>query len=154
MLTASHMAHDLMPAATPSALANLYCKPGASPEVDELRTASQFAPLAMAAYGTLYYVYANPLPSAMFDLCCGLCCGPRAAVERPRSAPQSVVAQAFKFDPTAIMNKAAICAIAGIAHDDLKYVNSLNEFNKQSPYFIALHRESRSVVVSIRGTFR
>lgn len=58
------------------------------------------------------------------------------------------------FDPTKVMTKAAVCEIASIEERDLKHVESVNTFNKQAPYFIALHRQSRTIVVSIRGTLR
>jgi hypothetical protein len=156
MLTLSHMARDLMPSQTPEAIVRLYCKAGRPVSVAELRTAAEFATFAMAAYGTLYYVYASHnKTTACCQLCCRACCSCGQSV--PEGGNRSVfeqVTQLPDFDPAKGMTKAAICEIANIPVRDLKIVESADLFNKQAPYFIALHRESQSVVVSVRGTLR
>lgn len=52
------------------------------------------------------------------------------------------------------MNQTAICDIAGVAREDLVYVSNSNKFNETVPYFIALDKGSKVIVVSIRGTLR
>lgn len=155
MLTPSHMARDLMPSQTPESIVRLYCKPGRPVTVGDLSTAAEFAPYAMAAYGTLYFVYASRNRTTA---CCRLCfraC--RSCGQAGMGGKASVFEQTIRlpdFVPTKVMTKAAVCEIAKIHERDLKHVESTNTFNKQAPYFIALNRESRTVVVSIRGTLR
>lgn len=156
MLTPSHMARDLMPSQAPESIIRLYCKPGRPVAASELSTAAEFAPYAMAAYGSLFYVYASRnRTSACCQLCLRACCS--CCMSDVAAGKVSVFEQDInlpKFDPSRVMTKAAVCEIANINERDLKHVESSNSFNKQAPYFIALNRDSRTVVVSIRGTFR
>eukprot|EP00892_Ulva_mutabilis_P011439 jgi/Ulvmu1/8668/UM047_0006.1 len=173
MLTGSHLAHELRPHEPVSALAAQYCKQGRPATGDDLRLVTDIAPFAMAAYGTLFYVYVNPQPTALANFCCHavcLCCGRgrgrsssggAAAIPpgSPAAAAAAVVAAerrgpfGMELDPTRVMTKAAVSAIAGVPARDVKHLSSTNSFNMQAPYFLALHRASRSVVVSVRGTF-
>lgn len=155
MLTPSHMARDLMPSLTPESLVRLYCKPGRHVAFGDLSTVAGFAPYAMAAYGTLYYVYASRnRTGACCQLCCRVCCSCGQADMGNKVSLFEQDIQLPAFDPTKVMTKAAVCEIANIDERDLKHVESTNTFNKQAPYFIALNRGSRTVVVSIRGTLR
>lgn len=176
MLTGSHIAHDICPQEDVTDLTRRYCKPGQPVAPAELRSVADVAPFAMAAYGTLYYVYVNRQPLAIANFCCRAfcgCCGDRrdGAAAPASGAPQSpgaaIAAAAategagrrrggfgLELDPTRVLTKAAVSAIAGVPPSDVRHLSSVNSFNEQAPYFIALHRSSRSVVVSVRGTFR
>ena len=164
MLTGSHLAHDFRPCEPVTELTRRYCKPGRPASTAELRGATDVAPFAMAAYGALFYVYVNPQPSALARFCYRAlctCCGSgrgsateRHAAAAPAAAEASSTALGFPLDPTRVVTRAAVSAIANVPVADVKHISSTNAFNLQAPYFIALHRHTRSVVVSVRGTFR
>jgi sn1-specific diacylglycerol lipase len=122
-----------------------------------MTTAVQYASFAMAAYGAIYYVYLDPQPGRLAQLCCGHWCPGlcRCLWGAPEQRVSSIASRrVVTSNAAAVMNKNAICDIAGITHDDLMYVSSSNEFNETVPYFIALDRGKKVVVISIRGTLR
>jgi sn1-specific diacylglycerol lipase len=124
------------------------CKAGIPASAIDTGCAAHFVPFAMASYGALYYVYVNPKPSRFAELCCYCCCPERHRcfpfgnrdVPRPLSS--------------ALLSKAFICDVADIHDKDLLYVNNTNKFNEQAPYFVALDHQTKSIVISIRGTLR
>lgn len=159
LLTASHVAHSLAPARVPpGAVHALYCKSGSPVSLTDMRAARHFAAFAMAAYGTLYYVYLDPKPHKLVEMCCGRLCplwcgewpwGHGLAAEDAAARPR----KHFKLqNPAEVMSHAAICDVAGITRGDLRHVHSTNRFNESVPYFVALDRASDTVVISIRGT--
>lgn len=177
MLTGSHVAHDICPHEDVSELTQRYCKAGSPAGAAVLRSVSDIAPFAMAAYGTLFYVYVNRRPRDIANFCCrafcGCCGGGRgdgrgadavpespagalaaAAAAEAASAPRRGGVLGLELDPSRVLTKAAVSAIAGVHARDVRHLSSFNIFNEQSPYFVALHRASRSVVISVRGTFR
>lgn len=164
LLTASHVGRQLAPSGIPqSEVHKLYCKPGTPVSIADMRAARRYAPFAMAAYGALYYVYVNPKPHRLFELCCGRFCPLLCGVwpwsgatnddESPRRRPRQLTA-ADLANPAGVMNKDAICHVAGIAHDKLRHVHSMSRFNESVPYFIAVDEASKAIVISIRGTLR
>ena len=117
----------------------------------------------MAAYGALYYVYVNPKPHRLFELCCGRFCpllcgvwpwsGQKDEDGSPR-APRRKPTAGELANPAGVMNKDAICDVAGIGREKLRHVHSMSRFNESVPYFIAVDEASKAVVISIRGTLR
>lgn len=135
-----------------------YCKVGTPASADDMEAASRYAPYAMASYGALYYVYINPRPGRLAELCCSGCCPlflGRWGYSGPDGGPQpGSPRRLVDSKSSAVLNKAAICTIAGMERENLCYVNSENRFNEQAPYFVALDSASKSIIVSIRGTLR
>ena len=164
LLTASHVAHTMqVPRGVPaSAVHTLYCRPGTPVAIEDVRAARRYAPFAMAAYGALYYVYLDPKPNRLCELCfariCPLWCGRWPWGTGGLSTEEDdATRKAHKqrlSNPAAVMNSDAICDVAGIARSDLKHVHSTNRFNESVPYYVALDRGSKAVVISIRGTLR
>lgn len=147
LLTASHAASDLAPPpSSPESLHLRYCTPGAAVSEADMAEAEHYAPFAMAAYGSLYFMYTNPQPFRLAEFLFGGCC--------PQLAGGGVTPRGVLPKPGDVMNKAAICGIAGIPRESLVYVNTSNAFNEHVPYFVALDAERRTVVIGIRGTLR
>lgn len=160
LLCASHVA-SAMARELPGDSVDLhrrYCKPGTPASAADMDAASRFAPYAMASYGALYYVYIHPRPERLAELCCSGCCPlllGRWGYSGPDGGPMVESPRRFVLSKSsAVLNKTAICEIANVARKDLCYVNSENRFNEQAPYFVALDRASKTIVVSIRGTLR
>ena len=124
--------------------------PSAAPEGEKavsperLAEAAHFVRFSLAVYGTPLYLYSN-LGCGVCTLCCGGSC-----------ALGGLARTHGNFGGGACCNRLldyrAILETAGLAEADLVYCNFESRALGVLPYFVALDRQTSSVVISVRGT--
>ncbi|KAK9805494.1 hypothetical protein WJX72_001323 [[Myrmecia] bisecta] len=121
---------------------------------DDVYIAAHFSKFAFAAYGYMLYIWSQPRAKGLCKLClgrnCGLCCGPL------RRYWSSFQARHWLPDVNIAnhLNREAIQQMTGLPDREVVFVRFVHEStsDKCLPYFIAVDRETRSVVIAIRGT--
>ena len=109
-----------------------------------LSAAAHFVRFSVAVYGTPLYLYSN-LGCGVCKLCCGGACA-LGSLARTHGN--------FGGGPCCnrLMDFRAILDTAGLAEADLVHCNFESRALGVLPYFVALDRETSSVVISVRGT--
>ncbi|GFR47184.1 hypothetical protein Agub_g8776 [Astrephomene gubernaculifera] len=126
--------------------------PNASLEVME--EAVHYMRFATAVYGWKLYFWMNRL---QVTNCCLLCVGRGCnCCQRCASCgllgPEDAGPSEGCCSPAKLMDREAITRFTGIADSDILYVSYKNKIGGLLPYYIAVDRSRRSLVVSIRGS--
>ncbi|XP_046382203.2 diacylglycerol lipase-beta-like isoform X4 [Haliotis rufescens] len=100
---------------------------------------SHFMRYALGSYGWPFYLYTNLLTGLCKLATKCKCCACMRSSEN------------VSFDNACECHTAAIKKVTGISDQDLVYVSFHNKF-KEIPFYVAVDREHKSVVISIRGT--
>jgi len=110
----------------------------------KLSAAAHFVRFSVAVYGTPLYLYSNLRCGV-----CKLCCGESCALGGLARAHGN-----FGGGPCCnrLMDYRAILDTAGLAEADLVHCNFESRALGILPYFVALDRETSSIVISVRGT--
>ncbi|KAK9847646.1 hypothetical protein WJX84_000251 [Apatococcus fuscideae] len=154
LLTPSGIASDMRSEWTPRRAARLQAPGLEAVSCKDLETAAHFMKYAFAAYGYMLYIWSEP----RYRGCCKLLMGRRCGfVLGPlRRYWNSIMAQQWLPDlkVTNHMNREAIQQMTGLPDEDVIFVRFQNEgrFKGCIPYFIAVDKSTKSVVLAIRGT--
>lgn len=120
---------------------------------EDLIESQHYYEFAAGAYGWMMRVYRHRLrPCQACAVCCGCCacCLPSRAVE---PHPSASTAEKYRLSLPRNLHVEAIIRATGIASSDILYHSLDNKVEGLLPYFIAIDRGRRSVVLSIRGSW-
>ncbi|KAL4447467.1 hypothetical protein ABPG75_004686, partial [Micractinium tetrahymenae] len=131
--------HLLHPPLSPQAAADIYAGKLEAVDADTLREAQRISPFAVASYGLQSVIWAKGKRPAM-------CLANANRLVRCLKKPFRLEARFRK------RNFDAIVQMTGCQPSDLLYVSYTNVAGGVLPYLIMLHRPSKSVVLSVRGT--
>jgi sn1-specific diacylglycerol lipase len=124
-----------------------------SPKHEEILECQHYYDFATAAYGWPMYLFRHRTnPYRACGVCCGccMCCLPSRTLDPPLPASRS---ERYQLNLPRNLHVEAIRRETGIdVSRDLLYHSLDNEVEGLIPYFIAIDRERRSIVVAIRGT--
>ncbi|EDO44911.1 predicted protein [Nematostella vectensis] len=113
-----------------------------SEERSRIDAAAYFMRYSVGSYGWPMYVFMNP------------CCGPCSLCQKARCSaccyPANSLAHIIK-DNCCMCNTAAIHLQTELRNEDLLYCSYHNKLY-EIPFYVALDRDKKTVVVSIRGT--
>ncbi|GLI65498.1 hypothetical protein VaNZ11_009046 [Volvox africanus] len=129
-----------------------FAQPNASKEV--MQEALHYMRFAMAVYGWKMYLWMNRLRATN---CCRLCLGRNCGCCRqlsyfiravgPDYGPSEGCCSAAK-----LLEREAITQMTGVPDDEILYVCYDNRVGGLLPYYVAVDRQRRSVVVAVRGS--
>ncbi|GIL44569.1 hypothetical protein Vafri_2093 [Volvox africanus] len=129
-----------------------FAQPNASKEV--MQEAFHYMKFAMAVYGWKMYLWTNRL---RMTNCCRLCLGRSCGCCRqlsffiralgPDYGPSEGCCSATK-----LLEREAITQMTGVPDDDILYVCYDNHVGGLLPYYVAVDRQRRSLVVAVRGS--
>lgn len=113
-------------------------------DADTLAEAAHYMKFAFAAYGWMLFVL-DRRAAGVAELCCGRACGlwVNAATGR-HGRPRGLLAAPY-------VNAEATLQAAGLADEDLVCVRHEGHAPDVLPYFLAVDRARRTVVLAIRG---
>ncbi|PRW33020.1 ubiquitin-like modifier-activating enzyme ATG7 isoform X1 [Chlorella sorokiniana] len=155
-VTPSRWGAKLAPQLTPQQSAEIYtgCKDYVA--LGDLLEAQRWANFAVAAYGASGYLWNTPkmcfcLPPHYWHARLHLkrLVRPRARVTAGALPP---VQQKLRESSRYVRHYVAAQQVAGIPPEDFVHVSFANAALGAPPYIIALHRESRTVVLALRGS--
>ena len=119
---------------------------------EDLIESQHYYEFAVGAYGYVMHLYRHRYrPCQACAVCCGCCacCLPSRATG-PRLMTST--AEKYRLSLPRNLHVEAILRATGIASSDLLYHSLDNEVEGLLPYFIAVDRDRRSVVLAIRGS--
>ncbi|CAK0786854.1 hypothetical protein CVIRNUC_010068 [Coccomyxa viridis] len=154
LITPSGIGAEMRRDLTPQQAASLQCAAVDHVSDKDVVEAAYFAKYAFAAYGYMLYIWSKPQLKGWCELCCGrgcgFCVGPFRRYQEAFSAGRYVPT----LQVSNYMNHEAIVQITDIPEDDIVFVRFEADVIAKPclPYFIALDRQTSSVVISIRGT--